>query len=246
MARKVVCKKCGFINNPDDEFCAYCNNDISLGLQINFDKNQKHQFYNYLNKQFFDETPFEKENTNFILEKETKKDEKEEIKNDLVKICPCCHYENKEDAIECEECGAFLRMVKPTKKQENQEIKEEIVDCNEFDNKNEFEYSLVIGVNGNNKINLNFENKRFMIGRNYQKCLENEMEVSRIHCYIKLLDDNRMALFESKNNPSTNHTYIKLNGGRLEQIEPGKGYIITNGDIFYLTKKIPVLLKKNI
>ena len=245
MARKVVCKKCGFINNPDDEFCAYCNNDISLGLQINFDKNQKHQFYNYLNKQFFDETPFEKENTNFIPEKETKKEEKGEIKNDLVKICPCCHYENKEDAIECEECGAFLRMVKPTQKQENQEIKEEIVDCNELDN-NEFEYSLVIGVNGNNKINLVFENKRFIIGRNYQKCLENEMEVSRIHCYIKLLDDNRMALFESKNNPSTNHTYIKLNGGRLEQIEPGKGYIITNGDIFYLTKKIPVLLKKNI
>lgn len=239
MARKVVCKKCGFINNPDDEFCAYCNNDISLGLQINFDKNQKHQFYNYLNKQFFDETPFEKENTNFISEKEAKK---EEIKNDLVKICPWCHYENKEDAIECEECGAFLRMVKPTQKQEK---KEEIVDCNELDN-NEFEYSLVIGVNGNNKINLNFENKRFIIGRNYQKCLENEMEVSRIHCYIKLLDDNRMALFESKNNPSTNHTYIKLNGGRLEQIEPGKGYIITNGDIFYLTKKIPVLLKKNI
>ena len=101
MARKVVCKKCGFINNPDDEFCAYCNNDISLGLQINFDKNQKHQFYNYLNKQFFDETPFEKENTNFIPEKETKKEEKEEIKNDLVKICPCCHYENKEDAYMC-------------------------------------------------------------------------------------------------------------------------------------------------
>ena len=242
MARKVVCKKCGFINNPDDEFCAYCNNDISLGLQINFDKNQKHQFYNYLNKQFFDESPFEKENTNSISKEETK----EEIKNDLVKICPCCHYENKEDAIECEECGAFLRMVKPTQKQEKQEINEEIVVSNELDNKNEYEYSLVIGVNGNNKINLAFENKRFIIGRNYQKCLENEMEVSRIHCYIKLLDDNRMALFESKNNPSTNHTYIKLNGGRLEQIEPGKGYIITNGDIFYLTKKIPVLLKKNI
>lgn len=252
MARRLICKNCGYINLPDDNFCTNCNNDISVNnISLNVDKKENKCFFNYLTKEFCSISPFNeniRQTENFKVE-ENKNENNDRIKDLMIKICPSCSFENDVNSIECSECGAFIRMVKPVEKKKIIETKEkkndEIVIIDDLENERR-NYSIVIGKNGENTISLVFDNDRFFIGRNHQKCLETEMTVSRNHCYIKRISDNEYALFESVSSPSTNHTYIKKNGGRLEQIEPGKGYILSNGSVFYITKEIPVLFRKEI
>jgi len=260
MPKRKVCKKCGYVNEYDNCVCSYCDEDVSVSsVEINSPRNETREFYDYIKGKFCDSSPF--------LDEEKKTENKEEasarvetrdaskvaaVADKQVKICPACGFENSSCADVCEKCGMLMGLVPAVAAPEKKEpftdgvlFEDEELPDDDFSDEEEG-YSIVVGVSGENTYPVIFQDNRFMIGRSFQGCFAEEMTVSRKHCYIKLLDDGRFALFEMKTAPSTNHTYVKHNGGRLEEIIPGKGYYLTDGSIFYVTKDIPVLFRKNV
>ena len=243
MALRIVCKKCGYINKTDSSFCAHCKEDISCDrVVVNVGRTETHCFYDYVRKTFCDETPFQTQISE-TPEEEDRSEDKESLDGDnsSIKICPMCGTANDLKNEYCTQCNSSLRLARPTVKDDHK-----CADSVSVSNENSDSYSLVFGCNGENIVKIVFVDNRFLIGRDYQAFLENEYTVSRKHCYIKKLDDGSFALFESKASPSTNHTYVRLSGGRLDRVVPGIAYPLSDGTIFVLANKVPVLFKKEI
>lgn len=257
MVRRKVCKNCGFINK-DGENCYECDSDLNVyGFSLEIDLKEKRKYYDYKLKIFSDVSPFALEKQSFQEEKieefskitperGTKSESIKNNKEDLFKICPDCGIVVSSEVEDCPQCGRSLSFIKPFKNEEirKQREKEEQVQISPEISEEEHTYLLVIGVNGKNEIPLDFSNGPIEIGRKHQECLENQDEVSRHHCCIEQKGEDEFYLYEEKDAPSTNHTYIQMYGGRLEQLIPGKKYPIRIGTVFYITKKISALIRK--
>lgn len=250
MSLRFVCKKCGYINKTDSSFCANCEEDLTCDrVPINIEKTETHRFFDYTKKEFCDKSPFSTQ-IRETIEKDDNVGNGDIAENDhdvdgLIKICPMCESANDSKSEYCVNCNNSLRLVRAVAKNESNSVKSE-GDDSDREIRDSNTYSLVFGRSGENVVKITFKDNRFLIGRDYQDFLEQESTVSRKHCYIKRLDDNSFALFESKTNPSTNHTYVRLNGGRLDRVVPGVGYPLLDGTIFVLANKIPVLFRKEI
>ena len=111
------------------------------------------------------------------------------------------------------------------------------------------EFYLVVGKNKENTVKVIFdENGVFNIGRHHQDFLKSRY-ISRTHCYIQKVDDGRYLLFaakDSKKDLTYNGTFLEKNGTRLETLEYGVGYLLEDGQKFYITLDVPAIFTKHI
>ena len=247
MAMRIVCECCGFINDDDASDCENCGRDIASDGSTDIPREYlKFKFYNKI-----DDTYSDCSSLSITPEEKTSLHDKEPDSAEMIKMCPDCKTCCDIESVECSECGRPLRRVTAVlapKKQSELVLQDECSDDAvvfdldiEDDHTDEKQLYLLIGEERDNEVPLVFENNMFIIGRNYQKCLNNCNYISRVHCFLKLTEDGTIYLGENKMHPSTNGTFIRTIGKRRERLIPGKGYKVDVGSVFYIDN-IPILL----
>lgn len=200
LVTKLRCKNCGRINNREATLCVHCGYNIKIGSGFSYKgqfDNEKllagYAFYN-LEKGEYQTVPVE----NIFLQKDTKEESKEQIKNDVVefKRCPVCHSN-------CDQTTGCLLLKAAHKHMVLTELGTNEIYEVEFDSQN-----------------------RFVIGRetvNWPPLLDKK--ISRYQCTLSFENNEYFVEEESSQKPSLNGTFIdekRLISGVKQIIKDGQ------------------------